>query len=84
MMIRAALPLCLGLVLLAGCSSVPEVASREIAAAQAAPYPALAPLSELLATAEAPGRATSAEAELTARAARLRARAAGLRQLPAG
>lgn len=82
-MIRPFLPLCLGLTLAAGCSSLPEVATRESPAARAADYPALAPLPGLLEAAGAPGRTAGAEAELAARAARLRARAAGLRQLPA-
>lgn len=83
-MIRLAPLFSLSLALLAGCSSVPEVAMRESAAVQTAGYPALAPLPQLIAAAEAPSRATSAEAELAARAARLRARASGLRQLPSG
>jgi len=74
--------LCLAacLPLVAACSAVPEVAARESGAAQAAPWPRLAPLPGLLASADAPSRAQPAEAELDARAARLRARAAGLRR----
>ncbi|GGE00355.1 hypothetical protein SAMN05421774_101215 [Gemmobacter megaterium] len=83
-MTRPALPLCLGaLLMLAACASLPDVAMRESAVAKAAAYPTLAPMPDLLAAADAPGRATTAEAELEARAARLRARAAGLRQMPA-
>jgi hypothetical protein len=73
------LAVCVAL-LLAGCSGMPEVAARESAEAQAAPWPRLAPLPDLLADADAPSRAKPAEAELDARAARLRARAAALRQ----
>jgi hypothetical protein len=80
MRLPAALCLAVCLPVLAACASVPEVAARESAAAQAAPWPQLAPLPELLAGADAPSRASPAEAELAARAAGLRARAAALRQ----
>lgn len=80
MPLRTALCLAACLPVLAACSGVPEVAARESLTAQAAPWPQLAPLPALLASADAPSQARSAEAELAARAARLRARAAGLRQ----
>lgn len=84
MMIRA-LCLALGLpLLLAACSSHPRVALHESATAQQADYPTLAPLPQLLASADAPSRARPAEAEMSGRAAGLRARAAALRARPTG
>jgi hypothetical protein len=76
------LAVCLAVLLpgLAACSGMPEVAARESAEAQRAPWPRLAPLPDLLADADAPSRAKPAEAEVQGRAAALRARAAALRQ----
>lgn len=84
-MMTRALCLALGLpLLLAACSSQPQVAVQESAASQASGYPALAPLPGLLAAADAPSRARPAEAEMAGRAAGLRARAAALRARPTG
>lgn len=76
---RALLPALAVSLLLAACSSHPDLATRETALSKSAPYPALAPLAPLLAAADAPSRAKPAETQLTARAAGLRARAAALR-----
>jgi len=62
-----------------GCTQFPELDGTR-SGAQAAPYPIILPLDDLLAAAAATG--TDAEATLAARAAALRARAAALRGLP--
>lgn len=70
----------MALMLIAGCADVPEVALRESDTSRLGDYPALVPMSDLLAGGAQPARAESAEAEINARAARLRGRAAALRQ----
>jgi hypothetical protein len=64
-----------GLVALTACAPFPDVAPPEAAAAARADYPALRPLSELLAAAETDPRITPEEIDaLLARSSRVQAR----------
>lgn len=66
--------------ILAGCTTFPELDGTVDPSLRGAPYPDLVPLSGLLAQADAgTNRGPEIEADMTSRIAALRARAAGLR-----